>query len=225
MPRPIGTRNGGGPAQGYPELDDCTGGFLAGFLEGEASFLISKQAQNTNHRTSAKVNLRDDDAPLLHELSAQTGLGKISRLPARASSKPQACWTIGSKSDCLRLVQILERFPLRGHKAGDADLWSAAVRWWTGGDPGTTHRYRDWEPMIYLKARLLERRRIDRVPRPIVDTCSRELELDWLAFLSGFITAESHRAGRPAGAPRRCEAVSIARLSLPRLVEGLQEPF
>jgi hypothetical protein len=54
--------------------------------------------------------------------------------------------------------------------------------------------------MIYLKARLLERRRIDRLPRQIVDTVHEGMDGDWPGFLSGFITADGslglHANGR-----------------------------
>ncbi len=200
MARPFGSRTGVCPADGYPDLKPADGSFLAGFLEGEASFQVSKQPRKANHRCSVRVNVRDDDASLMAELREITRLGRIRRNPARGSSAPQVCWAIDTRADSLRLSQLLERYPLRAHKAGDADLWCAAVHWWTDGQPSHATSGRDWAPMVYLRSRLLERRRTDRVPRPIVDSAGRGLTEDWAGFLAGFFTAEGSLGLYPSAA-------------------------
>jgi hypothetical protein len=40
MGRPVGSTNGRVPEGGYPDIDPEFGGFLAGFIEGEATLSI-----------------------------------------------------------------------------------------------------------------------------------------------------------------------------------------
>jgi hypothetical protein len=163
------------------------GDFLAGFLEGEACFSVVRQSGRANHGCVMRVSVRDDDSSLIAELAQATRLGTIAGRPARASSRPQVMWSIGSKADCLRLIRILYRHPLRGKKGRDFALWAAAVRWWAGSDPTRRSVHRDWAPMVYIKQRLHENRSYDPDPPPLLDP-RPGLTRDWLAFLSGLRT-------------------------------------
>jgi len=53
--RPTGSTNGRIPAGGYPPVSDAFGAFLAGFIEGEGSFLILRQSRGQNHRCSMRL--------------------------------------------------------------------------------------------------------------------------------------------------------------------------
>jgi hypothetical protein len=152
--RPVESRSGREPVGGYPSISPDLGGFLAGFIEGEGSFRIRKQPKNTNHGCNMTLTARDDDADLIYELARLTELGRVTWSPARGRSRPQVAWNLSAKADCIRLIEILDEYPLRGRKSRDYAIWSAAVHWWTMGDPTRTARFRDWEPMIYLKKRL-----------------------------------------------------------------------
>jgi LAGLIDADG endonuclease len=141
---------------------------------------------------------RDDDADLIHELATRTRLGRITRTSARKTSKPQVAWTVTAKADCVQLIELLDGYPLRGRKSRDYAIWSAAVRWWATDDPTRTIRFRDWEPMIYLKGRLHEVKAFSHAEtrRIITDDGPGS---DWMDYLAGLVTAEGtlgiHRNG------------------------------
>lgn len=189
--RPRGSTNGRRPPGGYPEVSCELAGFLAGFLEGEACFSISKQAGHDNHRCWMSLVARDDDRDLILELAQTTALGSCTARAATHGSRSQVQWSVGAKSDCQRLVQILDICPMRGRKSLDFAVWRAAVEWWIGADPKSREADRDWTPIAYLKERLHEVKRfsLSEVGREIVDT-GDGLEPDWGSYLSGYFTAE-----------------------------------
>jgi hypothetical protein len=187
--RPIGSTDGRKPAGGYPELTDELGAFLAGFIEGEGSFGIPRQVRRQNHRCAMSLTVRADDLPLLDELRDSTALGTITEQPARASSAPQATWRVAAKADCVRLIEILDRFPLRGCKSRAWAIWRSAAEWWIGGDPCTRTMHRDWEPMVYLKARLSEANSFN-AKQIVLSERVEGADGDWPGFVAGFFTAE-----------------------------------
>lgn len=190
--KPPGSTNGRRPAGGYPEVPSALGAFLAGFIEGEASFCIAKQPKRTNYRCSMTLCARDDDEELLRELANATRLGTITRHGARDGQRPQVTWGFGAKSDCLRMIEILNQWPLRGRKSLDFAIWSAAVEWWTLGDATRTVRFRDWTAMAYLKDQLETTRRFLPRERRCPEYSDPDgLEPDWIGYLSGLITAEA----------------------------------
>jgi len=197
--RPLGSRNGRMPSAGYPEISPKSGAFISGFIEGEATFSIRRQPHGTNHSCALSLACRADDEPLLLDLAAATDLGTIGRIPARGSSHPQAVWTVCAKSDCRRLIEILDRYPLRGRKSRDYAIWRAAVNWWIGVDITRGYRNRDWAPMIDMKRRLEEQRRYASGVAPSIRDVHPGLAHDWAGFLAGFWTAEAsmgiHRNG------------------------------
>lgn len=180
MARPHGSTNGRQPLGGYPEVSRELAGFLAGFLEGEACFSISKQAGHDNHRCWMSLVARDDDRDLILELAQATALGKCTKRAPSHGSRSQAVWSVAAKSDCQRLVHILDVCPMRGRKSLDFAVWRAAVEWWIGADPTSREADRDWTPIAYLKERLHEVKRfsLSEVGREIVDT-GDGLEPDW----------------------------------------------
>jgi hypothetical protein len=190
MGRPAGSTTGRAPPGGYPETHPALTGFLAGFIEGEGCFSISRQPRNTNHRCVMSLSARDDDGALLEGLARSTALGRITRKRAPADLNPQVIWSVRAKADCVRLIELLDAYPLRGRKSVDYAIWRTAVSWWVGDDPTVTVRGRDWAPMIYLKERLTERHPYGAAaPVDITDTIPG-LEGDWADFISGFFTAE-----------------------------------
>jgi hypothetical protein len=189
MGRPFGSTTGREPSGGYPDLSHADGGFLAGFIEGEASFGIRKQTRGACYRCAMTIDVRDDDESLVRALVALTRLGTVCRRPAYRSSNPQVSWRVAAKSDCLRLLQLLTRHPLRGRKANDLAIWKDAVAMWTSTNAGRWTR-RDWSPIANLQRRLTERRAFDRdrvaVAHPALDIG----RADWGPYLAGLLSAE-----------------------------------
>jgi hypothetical protein len=87
--RPIGSKDGRVPHGGYPDIGPEVGGFLAGFLEGEACFAIQRQTRGYGFRCTMEVGIRADDAELLRHLARATRLGTVTPVPAQRTSRPQ----------------------------------------------------------------------------------------------------------------------------------------
>lgn len=200
--RPVGSTNGRIPPGGHPAIDDELGGFLAGFIEGEACFSIRRQ-RGYGYACNMGLTARADDAVLIRNLASALRLGTVNSVEARRTSKPQVRWTVAAKSDCRRLVEILDRHPLRGRKSQDLAIWRAAVRYWVGPDATARHAPEDWPPMAYLASRLREVRRY-KVPCELsLHDGTTGLDLDWGSFLAGFITAEGCFMIGRTGSPGR----------------------
>ena len=161
-----------------PELTEVDGHALAGLLDAEGSFAIRRQNGGRNWLCSMSMALRDDDAGLIVKLRALTGLGTIRRKPARATSKPQAVWSVTSGLECLRLAEILERFPLRGRKRLEVQEWIRGVRAHERGRSGEVAEY----------AERLLRHRVYAEPSRHAYPAVDEPGLLW--YFGGFFTGE-----------------------------------
>jgi hypothetical protein len=114
-------------AQGFSEFD---GHALAGLLDAEGSFVINANNSGRNWVCAMTLALRLDDGDVLTDLCRSSGLGHVVRTAARRNSRPQACWRIASKRECLELARMLRRFPLRARKRRDFEIWWEAVERW-----------------------------------------------------------------------------------------------
>ena len=113
-------------------VSEVEGSLLAGFLEGEIHLGIAEQNGGQSLSCFAQANVRDDDAEILEWILALTGIGTLYRVPARRTSKPQVQWRVASRADCEELAVVLARVPFRGRKRRELEVWSAAVRAWSG---------------------------------------------------------------------------------------------
>lgn len=115
------------------------GQYFSGFCDGEACFAITKAG--SGYRCDFVVRMRADDADLvLHLRNDIVGAGSVRWQAARTRPNPTAQWTIGSKSGCQRVADILTAFPLRGKKRRDFELWSEALCYWRSTDPSRTEQ-------------------------------------------------------------------------------------
>ena len=93
--------------------------FLAGFLEGEATPRIPEHER----RTVARVPMYPEPARRRagHDgvAARATGLGRIHRVPARATSQPQLCWAIDAQDDCRELLAMIESCGFHGRRAAE----------------------------------------------------------------------------------------------------------
>lgn len=150
-------------------MEDPFGHWLAGFMDGEACFYIRSDHRTGKHQCGMRVALRDDDAAIIERIHAETGIGNVTRSDwharQRPTNRPQANWTISSRADCVRLVELLRRFPLRSKKARDFEVWARAVEVWTavgerGEEPGARRGQKggrssyNWREMESLAAEL-----------------------------------------------------------------------
>jgi hypothetical protein len=105
------------------ELD---GGFAAGLIAGDGHFAIRPNNGGTTWQCLLEVCLRADDTPLLTELCRWSGAGMLQAVPAQRTSRPQTNWIVQRQADCLRMVSILDRYPLLGKKLGQYEIWRKA---------------------------------------------------------------------------------------------------
>lgn len=130
---------------------DAFGHWLAGFFDGEGSFGIYTQNRNPSYRCMAKISLRIDDRPILDEIARWTGVGRVyvDKKGAPAHRAPTAAWIVEGKDNCMHLVELFERFPLRAKKRRDFAVWAVAVREWSSMRPRVGEA-RDWTRMAAL---------------------------------------------------------------------------
>jgi hypothetical protein len=81
------------------------------------------------YRPHFALGVRYDDASILHEIVARTGVGKIymSRNEVRPNRHNTATWQVTRKDDLAQLVSLLSRYPLRAKKRRDFEIWQDAV--------------------------------------------------------------------------------------------------
>lgn len=156
-----------------PEIDPEFGSWLAGFIDGEGSFLLRyHRTPADQHRISLRFQLeiRADELPIIQEIVATVGFGLVTLRPGmpRLSDgpgstaveyrcKPICGWRVDGKANIARLVGLLDRFPLRAKKAQDYAIWrEAAMYWFTVRKQGNQYapRLNDMRPLIEARERL-----------------------------------------------------------------------
>ena len=108
-------------------IDDAFGNWPAGFLDGEASFLVRRDTNTGRLYPGLNVGLRADDGPLLRRIMERTGIGTIQGPWETKLGKPVLRWSVQARGDCLVLRDLLQRYPLRSKKRRDFEVWSRAV--------------------------------------------------------------------------------------------------
>jgi hypothetical protein len=116
-------------------MDDGFGHWLAGFIDGEGCFEVYRNAAGW-YCCRFTLNVRADDERILLEIQRRAGVGIVQakRLAHRgdgADRKPQVRWVVINKPDCIGLVALLDRYPLRAKKARDYAIWREAVSEWS----------------------------------------------------------------------------------------------
>jgi hypothetical protein len=102
--------------------------FLAGFLEGESNLWVREQNGDQSFSCGITLNQRDDEQDILEWLLASTGLGRLRRVAARLTSKPQISWIVDRQDDCRELLALIEPCGFHGRRAAELRIWSDAVR-------------------------------------------------------------------------------------------------
>lgn len=132
-----------------PPIDDGFGHWLAGFIDGEGCFRIGETRQGFSCRFY--IGIRADDRPIIEEIHKLTGLGHVNNRRAVGDWNPQITWDISSKTDCYRLVCLLDRYPLRAKKKRDYAIWREAVLRWID------HAWESsWDDIRELRVNLVE---------------------------------------------------------------------
>lgn len=118
-----------GEVEGLSRMDDHEAflHWFAGFVAGEAYFVIAPATESGYYYTCLRIKLRDDDLDVLLEIQDNLGIGTIHRRKPRGTSRPCAVWQVTNIVGCRRLVHIFDDHPLRAKKRRDYEVWRDAV--------------------------------------------------------------------------------------------------
>lgn len=136
--------------------------WLAGFIDAEGCFLIGKQkSSNGSFRCHVRfsLELREDDAEILFEVQEKTGIGNVVLLNSYRDANPTVRWMITSKADRIKLINLLNKFPLRSKKKYDFDFWSKAHDLSMKVKSGPVSNSSIWEEIDELKNEMESNRR------------------------------------------------------------------
>src|SRR4051812_7719960 len=97
-----------------PEL---FGWWFARPFDGEGCFSIAKTPWG--FRCELIIKLRGDDRPMLERIASELGIGTIcsGKHTSEGNGKPWVRWTVGKKSELIRVTEILDAFSLQSKKA------------------------------------------------------------------------------------------------------------
>ena len=155
----------GKPWDAYDGREDSGFAYwLAGFIDGEGCFTIKGHARGT-YAPSFRIKVRDDDRGILEGIRRTLGIGSVAAAKASGGSQGQATWTVQDKAGCQRLVDLLDKYPLRAKKRNDYLFWREAVCEWTERPRGNRwDGAADQTRMKALRDGLMEGRRYTEVP-------------------------------------------------------------
>jgi hypothetical protein len=156
-----------------------TGHVVAGFIDAEAHFRISEVNGGGSLSCGMTLAVRDDDIDVLFAFASFTGLGVVRRNDLRGN--PQSAWAVYRKDEVVRLVGLLDQYPLRSRKRHDFAVWRNAVDAWVGTDPTRVDRMRELR-------RAIREARTYRPPNETSTTARLESSglYDWLGgFIAG----------------------------------------
>lgn len=146
-------------------VDDGFGHWLAGFLDGEGCFSIKTQSRG--YACDLILWVRADDKSIIDEIVTRTGIGSVvfrNHRPATPNQEyaahPLVGWSVRRKPDCIALVSLIDRYPLRAKKARDYAVWREAVMLWAEKPYGRGRSGpSDWSEMSVLKQHIEDVRR------------------------------------------------------------------
>lgn len=147
-------------------MDDSFGHWLAGFTDGEGAFIVARvtgrnsQVGDGTIRTwpncRYQLHLRADDGEILRTIRDALGFGSLYHKPVtdamRVNQKDAVSYSVHRIDDCLRIVELFTRYPLRAKKRAQFDVWAKAVHEVAKG------RDRDDELVDHYRAQLAELR-------------------------------------------------------------------
>lgn len=107
-------------------IDRDYGNWLAGFIDGEGCFYITRDRTRTPWKARFSMSLRVDDRPALEAAQAALGIGTLHEYQP-ANGQRVARWMVQSKHDVEALVAFIEQHPLRAKKREDFEVWRRAV--------------------------------------------------------------------------------------------------
>lgn len=159
--------------------DPSQDAWLAGFVDGEASFNITDLprsgadgARRRRLQPRFDLHLRADDAPILRTLrEAFGGSTRLARRSVGHATYDRFTWCVAAKADLRGLVAYFDRFPLRSKKAADYAIWREAVLLYVEAPSGPEVA----NELAALREALIDGRRYVSAPaRSVLEGAARE---------------------------------------------------
>lgn len=130
--------------------------WLAGLIDGEGCFTIKAHTRGT-HAPAFSLHMRADEEGTLRLIERTLRIGSITH--SAREPHPMVRWTVQDKAGCGRLVDLLDKYPLRAKKRIDYATWREAVCEWTSRPRGNRWRgAADNTRMAHLRKRLMTTR-------------------------------------------------------------------
>lgn len=101
--------------------------WFAGFAAGEGCFTITKRTDSGGIVVGFQIKLRDDDAAILFECQRRFGGTVVYIHEKNPKWGNQVTWRVRDTQECVRLVGIFDKCPLRAKKQDDFLIWREAV--------------------------------------------------------------------------------------------------
>ena len=128
--------------------------WLAGLIDGEGHFAIKRHSRGT-HAPYFQLKMRRDERGTLEIIKRTLGVGTLRDTPAEPH--PQSVYLIQDKAGCQRLIDLLDKYPLRAKKRLDYQIWREAVCEWTDRPRGNRwHGPVDDTRMAELRTQIME---------------------------------------------------------------------
>lgn len=130
--------------------------WLAGLIDGEGCFTIKAHTRGT-HAPNFTLKMRADEEGTIRAIQRSAGFGTIQH--ERHEPNSMVKWSVADKDGCQRLVELLDKYPLRAKKAMDYAVWREAVCEWSLRQRGNRwHGAASNERMAALRDRLMSGR-------------------------------------------------------------------
>jgi DNA modification methylase len=138
----------------YEGREDAGFGYwLAGLIDGEGHFAIKAHSRGS-HAPAFALKMRKDERGTLEVIRRHLGVGTIR--DEEREPHPTSSWVVQDKAGCQRLVDLLDKYPLRAKKRMDYALWREAVCEWTDRPRGNRwHGPADNTRMVSLRQRIM----------------------------------------------------------------------
>ncbi len=118
-------------------IDDSFGHWLAGFTDGEGAFVITRPTRPSAPHVRVwpncryEVSLRADDYAALVAIRDTLGFGNLNIHTKpnlqRPNEKGAFRYVVARIGDCLNIVELFHRYPLRAKKRAQFLVWADAV--------------------------------------------------------------------------------------------------
>ena len=102
------------------------GNWFAGFVDGEGSFIITRN-RGQWVRAEFRLNMRADDKPILKEIKEELGIGFVYDNRKSGNKNPNCEFRVSHREQLLHLVKLFDQYPLKSRKMNDYQVWRTFV--------------------------------------------------------------------------------------------------